>query len=129
MSYPIVAKKPDPLLAEFLDDRLPDLQLSPAELRELDRVGVTLEEALSSLNPDVEGSVPRWFPTRDVAGQRLNESRRARLFHEALEWALGAETLDSWSNLSATERKQSVARSLLLMSIAMATGGIPIPGL
>jgi len=129
MSDPRTWKKPDPLLVEFVDDSLPDPQLTPEDRRALDRVGGSVELVLESFNPDVEGNVPGWFPRRDAAGQPLSENRRARLFHQALEWGLGDRILDSWSSLSAAERKQSVAQSLLLMFIAMETGNIPIPGL
>jgi len=104
-----MARKPNPLLREFLDESLP----LPAIHWETVPVGVNPWGVWDSFEENVEGWVPVWFPTGDPrSGCSYNEFERAYFFNEDLERILKAmKRWPLWGN--ATQKKQAVAFALL----------------
>lgn len=104
-----MAKKPNPLLREFLDQSLSlptiDWETVPP--------GVNPEEAWEAYDENIEGWVFIWFPTGDPkTGRSYSEFERAYFFNENLERILKAmHRWPLWGN--ATQKKHAVAFALL----------------
>lgn len=102
-------RRPNPLLAEFLDDTLPlpeiDWETVPA--------GVNPREVWNGLDENVEGWVPVWFPTgAPLTGRSYGEFERAQYFNDDLERILKAmHRWPLWGNPK--QKKQAVAVVLL----------------
>ncbi|MGE5311635.1 MAG: hypothetical protein ACM3MN_07815 [Nitrospirota bacterium] len=102
-------RKPNPLLADFLDPTLP----LPEIHWETVPPGVDPEEAWDRFDENIEGWVPIWFPAVDpCSGRSYGEFERASLFNERLEEILGSmHRWPLWG--SARDKKRVVAIALL----------------
>ena len=104
-----MARKPNPLLKEFLDEKLPlpeiDWQTVP--------FGVNPADAWEMFDENVEGWVPVWYPIGDLAtGTSFNEFERTYFFDKDLERILKA--MHRWPLWGKpTQKKQAVAFALL----------------
>jgi hypothetical protein len=104
-----MAKKPNPLLLEFLDQSLP----LPEIHWETVPPGVDPSDAWKAYDENVEGWVFVWFPTNDPkTGRSYEEFERACLFNDNLERILKAmHRWPLWG--SSTYRKHAVSFALL----------------
>ncbi len=104
-----MARRPNPLLAEFLDPGLP----LPVIHWETVPPGVNPMMVWEGYDEGVEGWVPIWFPTHDpISGRSYGEFERAHLFNEDLVRILMAmHRWPLWG--SATQKKHAVAIALL----------------
>ena len=104
-----MARKPNPLLNEFLDKSLP----LPKINWETVPPGVNPADAWETYDETVEGWVPIWFPSGDPkTGRSYSEFERAYLFNDNLERILRA--MNRWPFWgSPTSKKQAVAFALL----------------
>jgi hypothetical protein len=104
-----MARKPNPLLKEFLDGSIP----LPEIHWETVPPGVDLPTVWESHDEGVEGWVPVWFPTHDqLSGKSYDEFQRAQLFNEDLERILKA--MNRWPLWgSPKQKKHAVAIALL----------------
>jgi hypothetical protein len=82
-----MARKPNPLLKEFLEENisLPEINWETVPF------GVNPADAWEMFDENVEGWVPIWFPTGDLkSGRSFDEFERAYFFNEDLERILQA---------------------------------------
>jgi hypothetical protein len=104
-----MARKPNPLLEEFLDENITlpeiDWETVPSEVNPYD--------AWEMFDENVEGWVPVWFPVGDPkSGKSFKEFERAYFFNEALERILQAmHRFPLWG--TAKQKKHAVAFALL----------------
>ena len=104
-----MARRPNPLLHEFLDESLSlpevDWQTVP--------FGVNPADAWEMFDENVEGLVPVWFPTGDlISGKSFGEFERAYFFNQDLERILGA--MHRWPLWGTPlQKKHAVAFALL----------------
>jgi hypothetical protein len=104
-----MARKPNPLLEEFLDENLPlpeiDWQTVP--------FGVNPADAWEMFDENVEGWVPVWFPTGDLrSGKSFGEFERAYFFNADLERILrGMRRWPLWG--APLQKKHAIAFALL----------------
>jgi hypothetical protein len=104
-----MARKPNPLLEDFLDKSLP----LPTLAWETVPRGVNPWLVWEAYDECIEGWVPVWFPTHDhVTGRSYREFERAALFNEGLERVLKAmHRWPLWG--SPMQKKHAVAIALL----------------
>ena len=104
-----MARRPNPLLADFLDKSLP----LPALHWETIPAGVNPWLVWEGYDEGIEGWVPVWFPTHDpIGGRSYGEFERAYLFNEDLERIL--KTMHRWPLWgSPTQKKHAVAIAML----------------
>ncbi len=104
-----MARKPNPLLLEFLEQDLPLPEIN----WETVPFGVNPRDAWEMFDENVEGWVPIWFPTGDLcSGKSFGEFERAYFFNKDLERILGA--MRRWPLWGTdTQKKQAVAFALL----------------
>lgn len=104
-----VARKPNPLLHDFLDQSIPlpsiDWETVPLTVNPMD--------VWAAYDEGIEGWVFVWFPIADPeSGRSYGEFERAYLFNEHLERILRA--MDRWPlQGTAAQKKQAVAFALL----------------
>jgi hypothetical protein len=104
-----MARRPNPLLNDFLDDSLP----YPPIHWETVPHGVNPSEVWKGYDESVEGWVPVWYPTGDPrTGRSYGEFERAWFFNEDLERILKAmHRWPLWG--SSAQKKHGVAIALL----------------
>ena len=104
-----MARKPSPLLREFLDDSLP----LPMIHWETVPPGVNPWEVWEAYDEGVDGWVPIWYPIGDPrTGGSYGEFERAYFFDQVLERILRAmNRWPLWGN--STQKKHAVAIALL----------------
>ena len=104
-----MARKPNPLLEDFLDTNLP----FPAIHWETMPPDVNPAEVWEGYDESVEGWVPVWFPSFDPrSGRSYGEFERAALFdHDLRRILLVMRRWPLWG--SAKQRKHAVAIALL----------------
>ena len=104
-----MARKPNPLLEEFLDTSLS----LPALQWETVPPGVNPREVWNSYDEGVDGWVPVWYPIGDAkTGVSYREFERSYYFDEDLQRILRA--MNRWPLWgSPTQKKHAVAIALL----------------
>ena len=104
-----MARKPNPLLQEFLDESLPLPEIN----WETVPLGVNPDDAWEMFDENIEGWVPIWFPTGDLrSGKTFTEFERAYFFNDDLERILKA--MNRWPLWGTpTQKKHAVAYALL----------------
>ena len=104
-----MARRPNPLLQEFLDKHLPLPEIFGETLPR----SVNPQDAWDSFDENVEGWVPVWYPVGDLkTGSAYGEFERAYYFNEDLQRILRAmHRWPLWG--SARQKKHAVAYALL----------------
>ena len=119
-----MARRPNPLLEDFLDKSLP----LPALHWETIPAGVNPWLVWEGYDEGIEGWVPVWFPTHDpISGRSYGEFERAYLFNEDLERIMVHAFKDVMT--TATEYKVAMRTAAFIVGITRVVKASEMRGL